>query len=200
MGNAVEIKVDAKEWVAALKEYAEESDHDMAYILNKRGRNIASRASRHTPRETPAGIKADLSKMSNGGRHYGPWLFVLTNAKRKKMGLSPVGGKSMSGPAIEFMKKRQASRAYIAAGWLPAIIMFGGHPKKEGENHKNSRIHRAHNKLATPTSLIALLENTATGSGEVGWDALKTAIDEDTADMLEHVERIKKTAEKHSAK
>lgn len=197
--DAIEAVIDSKEWVAALNEYVEEvTNHDLPYILNKRGRNIASKAAKFTPKATKAEIKADLSRQSNGGRNFGPWLFVLTNAKRKKKGLSSVGGKAMSGPAIEFMKGRNSSAAYIAAGWLPAIIKFGGHSKREV--HSKSKINEAQNKLATAGDLVAILENTARGSGDVGFEALEKAIAIDTRDMLEHVERLQARAKKHSAK
>lgn len=200
MSDMISVTTNVPEFIKALEQYVEHSSKDLATILNKRGRNIASKASRFTPRETVAGIKADLSKPSGGGRNFGPWLFVLTNAKRKKQGLPSIGGQAMSGPAIEFMKQRTSSRAYIAAGWLPAIVKFGGHPSKESEKHRESRINRAQNKLATPDDLVAILENTARGSGDVGFAALEKAIAVDTADMLEHVATLQKSADKYSAK
>lgn len=198
MAEIIEAKVDFKEWVKALKEYEEEvTNHDLPYILNKRGRNIASYASSFSPRETKAGIGKAMRQIAPG-KGYGPWLFVLTNAARKKKGLPATGGMAISTEATKFLNQRYKSIAYIASGWIPAIVKFGGHPK--GKVSPGSAINKAQNKLAASGDLIAILENTAVGSGDVGFEALQKSIDLDVEDMLEHVARIQRTAKKYSAK
>lgn len=203
MSDAIAVTVNFPEWVRALKAYESEVvNHDLPYILNKRGLNIAAKASRFTPRETKENITAIMRSPATGtsakGRPYGPWLFVLANAKRKREGLPATGGAAISSDAQKLLAKRRQGVAYIAAGWIPAIVKFGGHPKKPVPAH--SLINRAQNKVATAGDLIAILENTAKGSGKVGEQALQKAIEVDTQDMLQHVARLQKTAKKYSAK
>lgn len=204
MNDPIVIDVNFPEWARALKAYESEvKNHDLPYILNKRGRNIASKASRFTPKATKKEIDMEMTMTASGGKAfrgkaYGPWLFVLTNAQRKRKGLPVVGGRAMSGPAQSFLKKRHSSIAYIKAGWTPAIIKFGGH--SNAHISKASKINEAQNKLASTGDLVAILENTAAEAGKIGRQALQKAIDVDTQDMLEHVARLQKTANKYSAK
>lgn len=180
-----------KEFQKALLQYEEAvMNHDMPYILNRAGRNIATKASRNTPRATLAEIDTALANKN---------LFRLVNWKRKQKGLSPLGGPAMSEPAIKELKRRHSSRAYIAAGWTPAIIKFGGSSRAHIE--KSSKINNADNKLASAGQLLAILENTAEGAGKVGFDALEKAIVETSRDMISFAEkRLQKTADKYSAK
>lgn len=199
MAEIITATTNVREWAKALQEYGNEvTNKTLPEILNKRGLNIAARASQFTPRENKAGIQAAMRQIAPGHRGYGPWLFVLTNAKRKKKGLPSTGGMAISADATKFQNQRNKSVAYIASGWIPAIIKFGGHPKHPISPH--SLIHKAQNKLAHSGDVIAILENTAKGAGDVGYAALEKAIDYDTNDMLQHVARLQKVADKHSAK
>jgi hypothetical protein len=204
MSEAVTMTINLPEFEKAIRDYAQEHESKtMPQILNKRGRNIASKASNFTPRATAAKISEDLSKPS-GRPGYGPWLFVLTNARRKAKGEPSVGGQAMSEPATKFKNARRSHGAYIAAGWVPAIVKFGGHRSPgHGKAILNgpSAIDKAYNKPATAGDLVALLENTARGSGDVGAQALQRAIEYDIADMRgTGSEELRALAKKYSGK
>ncbi len=207
MSDAVAVTVNFPEWVKALKAYESEVvNHDLPYILNKRGLNISSKAAspkfgftkRVSKEEVTRIMRLDAPGADQRGRRNGPWLFVLANAARKKKGLPATGGMAISKDATTFLNKRRQGVAYIAAGWTPAIAKFGGHPRTPP--HPNSAINKAQNKLASAGDLIAILENTAKGAGVAGAEGLQRAIDYDTNDMREHVARLQKTAKKYSAK
>jgi hypothetical protein len=105
----------------------------------------------------------------------------------------------MSGPANEFLKRRHSSRGYIAAGWTPAIIKFGGHSR--AHISAQSKISHARNQLATAGQLIAILENGATAAGKVGANALERALSETARDMLDFAyKKLSETAKKYSSR
>lgn len=199
MSNAIEITVKVPEFNRAIELYSQAiTNHDLPYILNRAGRNVATKASHNTPKATAEEITSQLKRPS-GRPGYGPWLFVLTNAKRKRMGLLAIGGKSMSEPSIDFLKKRRSSKGYIAAGWTPAIIKFGGHTRAHIANR--SKINQAVNILATASDLVAYLENAATGAGKVGAEALEKALVDTSNDMIAFAEkRLQETASKFSTR
>ncbi len=207
MPDAIAATVKFPEFVKALRAYEREvTNKTLPQILNKRGLNISSKAASakfgFTKRVSKEQINAIMGTNAPGtdkkGKPNGPWLFVLTNAKRRKHGQPATGGMAISQDATTFLNKRRQGVAYIAAGWTPAIAKFGGHPRKPP--HANSLINRAENKLATAGDLLAILENTAKGAGEAGAKGLERAIDYDTQDMLQHVARLQKVAHKYSAK
>jgi hypothetical protein len=192
MPDAISATVNFPEFGRALKEYEKAvTNHDLPYILNRAGRNVATKASHNTPRATVANINAALAD-----RH----LFKLTNWRRTvKLGLPAVGGKAMSAPAIAELHRRRSSRAYIAAGWTPAIIKFGGHSR--AHLSKASKINNAHNELASAGELIAILENTAEGAGKVGYAALEKALVDTSRDMIDFAhKKLEETGKKYSAK
>lgn len=199
MSEPVEITVEVKEFNRAIKEYEKAvTNHDLAYILNRAGRNVATKASHNTPKASLATIDAELDRVGYK-QGYGPAVFALTNWKRAKKGLLPVGGMAMSEPAKDFRSKRHSGRGYIAAGWTPAIIRFGGHTR--AHIAESSKINRAQNKLASAGDLVAILENTARGAGEVGAQALEKAIVETSRDMIAFAEKkLDDTSKKYSAK
>lgn len=191
MNEPISITVNVPEFEQAIKEYEKAAiNHDMPYILNRAGRNVATKASKYTPR---ASIQQINEAMAN--RH----LFRLVNYRRRKQGLPPLGGSAMSAPAIAELKRRHSSRAYIAAGWTPAIIKFGGHTR--AHIREQSKINKAQNDLASVGELVAILENTAEGAGKVGADALQKAIADTSHDMIVWAqEKLQQTANKHSSR
>lgn len=192
MADFITVTDNLPEFQRALREYVSEvKNKTLPEILNKRGRNIASKAPGLTPKATIEHIDEALAN-----RH----LFRLTNWRRAKKGLPAVGGQAMSEPARKEKARRHSSRAYIASGWIPAIIKFGGHPKRQKTTVENSAINKAKNQVATADELVAILENTANGAGKVGADALRRAIEIDTADMEQHVRSLQEVAHKYSAR
>jgi hypothetical protein len=191
MSDAVSITVNVPEFERAIKEYEKAvTNHDMPYILNRAGRNVATKASKYSPRASIEQIDAALAD-----RH----LFRLVNYRRKKQGLPALGGPAMSAPAIAELKRRHSSRGYIAAGWTPAIIKFGGHSRAHISS--KSKISHAENHLATAGELVAVLENAAVGAGKAGAAALSKALADTSRDMLAFAqERLDDTSKKYSSK
>jgi hypothetical protein len=199
MPDAISVTVNFPEFQRALLEYEKAvTNHDLPYILNRAGRNVATKASHNTPRATVAEINSEMRSIAPGTKR-SPFLFVLTNAKRKAKGLPPVGGALMSAPATDFLKQRRSSRAYIAAGWTPAIVKFGGHTRAHISN--KSKINQANNQLASSEELVAILENAAAGAGKVGSEALEKALVDTSRDMIEFAhKKLEETAKEYSSK
>lgn len=191
MNDSISITVEVSQFERAIKEYEKAvTNHDLPYILNRAGRNVATKASHNTPKATIAEINDAMANRA---------LFKLTNWRRGKKGLPAIGGKIMSGPAIEELKRRHSSRAYIAAGWTPAIIKFGGHSR--AHISAQSKISHAQNHLASAGELIAILENSATGSTKVGTEALQKALVDTSNDMLDFArKKLGETASRYSAR
>lgn len=191
MNDPVSITINVPEFSKAIREYERAvTNHDLPYILNRAGRNGATKASGYTPRASIEQINAAMAD-----KH----LFRLVNYRRKKQGLRPLGGPAMSAPAIAELKRRHSSRAYIAAGWTPAIIKFGGHSRAHIAT--NSKISHAQNHLASAGELVAILENSAEGAGKVGAQALERALADTSREMIRYAqERLQKTASSYSSK
>ncbi len=192
MSDAITATVNVPEFARALLEYEKAvTNHDLPFILNRAGLDVAIKASGNTPKASLAKINSAMANRA---------LFKLTNWRRGiKFGLPAIGGKVMSAPAIAELKRRHSSRAYIAAGWTPAIVKFGGHTRAHIATA--SKINNAKNQLASAGELVAILENAAEGAGKVGAEALEKALVQAASNMHQHAEeRLAKTAQKYSAK
>ena len=65
MPDAISVTVNFPEFQRALLEYEKAvTNHDLPYILNRAGRNVATKASHNTPRATVAEINSEMRSIA----------------------------------------------------------------------------------------------------------------------------------------
>jgi hypothetical protein len=204
------VKLDTKEFQAALRQYAEHSKRDMASIVNKRGINVAFIAMRKTPSASNARIKRDLRKriavQGRKGRGRPPLAALLIASGSSKAGRerSEKGlyGQAMAEEIEQLIERRQRTRAYIKSGFLKTIRdlekVEKGRSKRQPRNVKNFSRQpgegRAARKGINPTAEVL---SYAQSAREIAGPALQAALVADAADMRKFTaKRMQKTANK----
>ncbi len=125
------IFIDTREHNAAMRLYIRHSKRDLAFIVNKRGINVAFIAMRKTPAATDKRIARDLlKKVAVPGRkrkNRPPRAALLIASGSEKSGWktkpSPgLQGKDMSAAIGHLISRRQRTRAYIKSGFLRVCL------------------------------------------------------------------------------
>lgn len=179
----MDAKVDLRELTKAFQVYEKATEKDMAYILNRAGRNIAFKSIKYTPKAIKTAIKSSLESMVTWrDGHQVPLKYLLANSFIMKRGYAAVTGNLMKEAAARLLRRRNSSVAYIKAGWLKAAIAFGG--TREAKFSKNGLAKKGYGKPATPLNLKAVLANYSYGAELIGSSAVQKAVIETSADMI----------------
>jgi hypothetical protein len=181
------LKIDAREFTAALREYQRATKKSEADILNRAGRNVALRSMQFTPKAVAAKIRAELRRNKLAIR--------ILSARRKFKGMSI----SDRGHVVKkFISARVRSVRYVAIGWAKALGQLGG--RKISVNPK-SKAAKGYAKPATARNLATEIANNSKGADKVGVGALRDAINFVARDMRFYAERkLSLDAGKFSAK
>lgn len=139
---------------------------------------------------TAGGARPTIYKLINYYRRHGKMAGKRKTPKwLENLGTGPgLTGAAMSMARMKFENRAMASIGYIAAGWIKVATDFGRVSK-----HKVSHLGLAGQSkgtLARPGSLIATLENYATGAAVVSKPALDAAMEVETKDMVDHMQSV----------
>lgn len=205
------IVIDTREHNAAMRQYLRYSKRDLAFIVNKRGINIAFIAMRKTPAATPKRIERDLRKRmpspGRKGRGRPPRAALLIasgsdKAGRKGKPTPGLYGQEMAQEIEQLVGRRQRTRAYIKSGFLKPIrdLERGipGRAKRQPRNVQNFSRQPGEGKAAKPgLNPTAEIINHATKAQEIAGPALQAALNDDAADMRKFTaKRMQATANK----
>ena len=196
---AAEVKIDDREFQAALRDYMKVSRRTLAEIVNKRAVNIAFKSIRYTPKAKKSRINRDLKQKSRIAPK-APIAAILVNSKRKP-GLY---GQDMVDAVEDLKVKRARTLGFIKSGWFGAIKNLQPHAKVrrraprvniQGKPKGYGRPARAG---LNPTAEIV---NQVPGANKIGSDALQRAMNEDAIDMKTFTaKRLQQDANKYNAR
>lgn len=196
---AGEIKIDDREFKAALRSYMKQSRRTLAEIVNKRAVNIAFKSIRYTPKAKKSRINRDLKQKSLIAPK-APIGAILVNSKRKP-GLY---GPSMIDAVEDLKVKRARTLGFIKSGWFGAIKDLQPHAKVRRRaprlnlKGKPKGYGRAARRGLNPTAEII---NQVPGASEIGSSALQRAMNEDAIDMRTFTaKRMQQDAKKYNAR
>ena len=159
-----------------------------AEILNQAGGSVVANAIRLTKKASAADIRSVLQ--SNGT------VFRLLQSPQMQRRLSKklVGytrgthtRAQINAAAAQLIRLRVSSRGYIAAGWFPALATFRPGSRRRVSARGLAGQGRA--TRATPSRLVATIENFSRGAGAVGAAALQQALNEEGASMQDYAKK-----------
>lgn len=231
------IRIDTREWSRSLRDYMAVTKRDLAYVINKKSFYIARRATRETYKARAEDIREAWAKevepMIQAGKSAGrsrsaPLGGVLIEKLGKAGRIKEWPGKGFSprAPAqwVAFKKfwrqwlaKRLAARAYMSAGFKPAIKKFAaalGIPSNDALDRKGKNYNWAKmgGAAAATESIraVASIWNSALAPvtarpaeklESVAGKALQSAVNAEVASMDKFVEsELQRRANKFSAK
>jgi hypothetical protein len=195
-------ELDTKDFDRAINNLVLHSHKSWSEEINKRALNIAFRAAKGTPRASQEKIEADLTKttvtknLSKKGRvlkkpkkRYIPSILAY-KIVAKRVGLPGLSHTAMGIAAKKFIGGRKSSAGFTAFGWNPAILALGGHGlgSKKASFDKTVAAGGFATK-ATENTLEAILVNRAPMALKIGSAALQAAIDDEAAEMIDHLEK-----------
>jgi hypothetical protein len=166
----------AADFAKTMREYQRLSKREAADALNKKAKDVAIRTISRTPKADKGAIEASLRGPGRGG---GTLVYRLFQHK----GMTRMMADDQ---AKRFIKARQASIAYIRAGWYKAAQMFGA---RGGRVRPGGLAEKGSGTKATPGNLTAILENKTVGAEKISGPALSKAMDEVRKDMLVYIAR-----------
>lgn len=155
MANAVNIRVNDREFRQTLRQYIQVSRRTIPEIVNSKAYFIARRAIYETPKANKLTIGKSLSQLlmsfkatAKGGRmvlktvtRFGrlgqttqvPLAAILVNWQRGQRGKKGLYGEQMRAAVEHFILNRQRTIAFIRSGWLPAVKILAPYvPRKTG--------------------------------------------------------------------
>jgi len=207
MPGQVTFKVRDAGFARTLRRYREFSKRDPEVIVNTKAFYVARRAVLETPKTPPERIRALLAE--TGG--YGLWRII--NWRRGQAGKPGLWGPAMKKAVRVVLAARLRSRAFLRAGWLPAIKRLEPLAEKRGAPRADRTVKArgADKGWATPARpgwvAKAIIANTAQsrwdkgGALKRGVAALGRAIAFEKQSMLAYIERkMKQTAVKAGVK
>ena len=232
------IVLDTREWSRSLKEYMAVSHRDFAYVVNKKAFYIARRATRETFKAKAADIKEAWAKEVEPtvkvmkGRASPARSAPLGGVLIEKLGKAgllkgwPARGFSPRNPEQwaafkkyhrEWLAKRLSARAYMSAGFKPAIKKFAvalgissnEALDKKGKNYKwhlmgGATVAGAGVRTMASiwnSALAKLTDRPEAKLFGVAGKALQAALDFEVASMDKFVEaELQKRANKYSAR
>lgn len=126
------MSLDMREFDKALNEYMKFQKRSIADVINAKLYYIARNATMTTKATTSTRIDSELK---GGSRNYpeAPLAAILINKQLGSAGKKGLTGAKMSKAVEKFIKKRQASRNFIRAGWKNAIVILEKYLKVQGE-------------------------------------------------------------------
>ena len=125
------LKVDTSQLNSKLKEYMNYSRRSLSEAVNQHAYYIARNAVNSTRAATKEEIKRDLEAASNKYPSV-PLAAILVNKKRREDGKPGLSGTKMTTEIERFIRKAQASRNFLRAGWIPAVKKLEGMVKQRG--------------------------------------------------------------------
>ena len=135
---SVTITADLREFQAQMQEARKLSKREGADFLNKRGIQVLIGSKGHpgavstTKKVTKAKLKKDLSRVWHGVTI----LHIQAVKALKEKGI-PATQAAIAQMSERISKARDASRAYLAAGWLAAAVALGH--KRRSDNNRSLR-------------------------------------------------------------
>lgn len=201
------ITVNTSKFEAALRDILKYTSRETSVVINSTAIEVITTAAALTKKADPAEIEKKLTTgviartTSKTGKvlkkpkiiAYKPaeMVYMILNARQRKMGKPGLNNADMSREAQKMIKRRKAASGYTAyAGWQNALQAVGGRgfgyrvPKYEG-----STAAHGYGIKATPSKLLAKLVNTASAIEIYGAAPLQAAIDQKTALMIARVEQ-----------
>lgn len=200
------ITVNTSKFEAALRDILKYTSRETSVVINSTAIEVITTAAGLTKKADPAAIEKKLTTGVIARTHtktgkplkkpkilaYKPaeLVYMILNARQRKMGRPGLNNADMSREAQKLIKRRKAASGYTAyAGWQNALQAVGGRgfgrqvPKYEG-----STAAHGYGIKATPEKLLAKLVNTASAIEIYGAAPLQEAIDRKTASMIARVE------------
>ena len=213
---ATELKIDTREFEAALKKYIMVSKRDLAYIVNKRALNVAFHAIRETPKARKGAIRRELLAPSRESPS-APIAALIINRRlgkaqaefvnqynQKSQQLRGLHGAEMRAAIQKLIKKRQNTIGYIRSGWLKAIHVLKRVTKDSKRPPRVNVFGRVEGDVRPAKSGInptAVIINSTRAAVKIGAAGLAKAIALDAADMREFTaKRLQKTANRFNAR
>lgn len=125
-----------------------------------------------TPKATEAGIRRDLGRKYHawtfeGKSHAVKLIYIMASKKLKKMGRRFISfdwwNMMVREESLKIWQARNSSRAFLAAGWLPAVRDLGytKHRALGGHQRAGGRASRGGATRATPGNLTSVIFNAA---------------------------------------
>ena len=188
--NSSGVTVDTSALRAVIPKYEAATGHDLAYVINRAGRNVAFRALEHTPRADKAQIESSLQqvhahqirgvntptgKLGRRLKKPRPILFptnlavTLLVARLKKKGKPIPSRMTLSYQALAMVAARLRSVSFLKSGWLEGIRLFSEAAEMGKGGVKEVKAYgqkKGHAIVAVPANEVsALLDNSAYGKG-----------------------------------
>lgn len=180
-------QVDTREFDAALRAYIPHSKRTFADIVNKRGVNVAFKATRFTQKARPSKIRRDMRRPSRN--HPGAPLGAVLVNKGRSPGLQ---GPDMRDAVDRLTRAKERSIGFIKSGWLGAVNDLQPHakvrrrpPKVNVRGRPQGYARPARPGIAPAAEIV----NHVPGAAEIGAEGLQRALNADARDMAEYVAR-----------
>lgn len=114
------VRIDTTDFDKMFKEYMKYTSRTLVEAVNQHAYYTARNATFTTKAATKEQIRQDLE--ANSQDYTGvPLAAILVNKQRKIAGKKGLNGEKMARAVETFIRKRQASRNFLRAGWIPAI-------------------------------------------------------------------------------
>src|SRR5690349_3371203 len=133
MPSRVSFKMDFREWDRAVPAYMSVTERALPDVLNKKAYYIARRSLWGTPAVSKEPISNELGQIVRNGKKSQivsltpsrtsgvPLAALIVNRDLKRAGKPGLTGEAMKEAIMKLIARRQRSRAFLKAGWLPAI-------------------------------------------------------------------------------
>jgi hypothetical protein len=112
------VKLDAREFNAAMRQYLTLTKKDLATVLNEKAHRIAWDAYHLTPRATPEEIEEDLMQPGESG---GAVLYAIVQSRALRKTGKGLTLEQMAKAAKRYLGKRRGASGYMRSGWLQAL-------------------------------------------------------------------------------
>lgn len=196
---SLEFTVDTRQFQKNFAEYMKWSKRGLREAVNQHGYYIARNAVNATKSAKKEDIRKDLETLS---KKYpkAPLAAILVNAKRAKEGKKGLTGEKMAKAVETFIKKAQASRNFLRAGWIPAVKKMapfatkkGGKPIPDGARIKGSQKGGAYPARESLKPVFVLFNSVFGGKKaslrvkKIIQEGAQIAVDQETASMREYI-------------
>lgn len=207
------ITIDNREFRETMREYRKFTKRDLATILNTKAFYIARGAVRNTLKASKEQIQWELTDpdFSYSGA---PIAALLVNKRRGAQGKKGLYGARMERAVNSLANARVLTRAFIAAGFLEAVKIFGGVAEKKNRAPRSDPSVKQRGRAKGSGTIAreswtprATIENGARTRREThdalmkyGGDGLQEAFDEEVASMKQYIEdKLQATADRVSS-
>jgi hypothetical protein len=112
------VKLDTREFNAAMRQYLTLTKKDLATVLNEKAHRIAWGAYHLTPHATPEKIEQDLMQEGYSG---GAVLYAIVQSRAIKRNGKALNREQLAKAGKRFLGKRRGASGYMRSGWLQAL-------------------------------------------------------------------------------